>query len=385
MKKKSQKQQIKKRLLKVFLIILSLATIYSFVAPKFLNPNTAYAVGDLNVVWGVPDGAPIFVVANTLPGDVETRSVDVVNSASSARPVAVRGIEQGGDTLKDVLEIVISEGATDLYGGTLGTKTLAQFFIDSSGPDGIPLSTLAPLASTTYVFEVTFPASAGNEFQGKSAIFDLIIGISAEISGNCDQIDLLPTPIIGTSAAETLNGTPGNDLIMGLEGADKINGNGGDDCIFGGEGADKINGNDGNDVIFGEGGGDSINGNNGDDTIDGGVGGDTINGENGDDFIIGGSGGDTIKGGAGNDQLFGNEDSDSIKGGEGDDYIEGGSASDSLDGENGEDQVLGQDGPDTLKGGNGDDILDGGPGVDTANGNAGTDTCDAETETNCEI
>jgi Ca2+-binding RTX toxin-like protein len=313
------------------------------------NQSTVQAVGDLEVNWGVPDGQPIFVVTNMMPGEVENRNVIVTNNASSLRSVGVRGIETGGTTLKDVLEIVISQSGTDLYGGATGTKTLTQFFADSGGPDGIPLSDLAAGTITTYNFEVTFPQTAGNEFQGTSVIFDLRIGISIELPAECEAIDLLPTPIIGTSKADTLTGTPGNDLILGLEGADIINGNSGDDCILGGSGADTINGNDGNDVIFGE------------------EGADTINGNNGNDFISGGKGADTLRGQNGDDHLIGNEAADTLDGGNGDDILEG------------------SEGADTLRGGNGNDVLIGGAGVDYANGNAGTDTCDAETEINCEI
>src|SRR5882762_9242201 len=51
--------------------------------------------------------------------------------------------------------------------------------------------------------------------------------------------------IIGTSAGETLNGTPGGDCILGNGGNDIINGLGGADYLVGGAGDDTINGGDG--------------------------------------------------------------------------------------------------------------------------------------------
>lgn len=394
--------KIKLKIIRIFIIAISLALAFNFVSPNLFKESDTLAVGDVNVNWGVPDGSPIFTVTNAAPGDIETRQVLVTNNAPTFRPVGVRGVEQGGDTLKNILQIEIKVDGTSVYGAG-GAKTVEQFFTESSGPNGIFLTNINPSQTKSIDFIVTFPASAGNDFQNKSTIFDLTIGISVDLPDECDQLDLLPTPIIGSFKAETLTGTPGNDLIMGLEGADKINGLGGDDCILGGEGADKINGNDGNDAIFGENGADTINGNNGNDFVSGGEGGDTINGNDGadtilgenggdtldggsgDDVITGGSGGDTIKGQNGNDRLFGNDDADTIKGGEGDDYIEGGLASDTLDGEGGNAQVFGNDGVDTLKGGVGNDTLDGGSGVDTANGNAGSDICLAETKSNCEF
>lgn len=345
--------RIKIRLLKILAIAIGIALIFNLALPNFLHDKSnVQAVGDLNVIWGVPDGDPIFVVNNMAPGDMELRSVDVQNNAPSFRPVGVRGVKTAevGD-LSTVLDFVISESGTDLYGGTspTGTKTLDEFFTESAGPDGIFLSNLASGASTTYTFKVTFQESAGNPFQNTQVVFDLIIGISIDLPEACDQIDLLPTPIIGTSKAETLTGTPGNDLIMGLEGADRINGNNGDDCILGGSGADSINGNNGSDAIFGEQHADTIHGNNGNDLIVGGTGADTLKGENGEDHLIGNEAADTLDGGNQNDVLEGNEAAD------------------------------------TLRGGNGDDNIDGGAGIDTANGNAGIDICVAETETNCEI
>jgi len=340
----------KKLFRKISTLILAVALI--FVGANFYGsakPSTVRAFGDLVVDFHVPPGQPIFVVNNMAPGQIETRNVDVTNSATAVRPVGVRGIRtDGAGDLESVLEIVISANGTDLYGAG-GTKTVSQFFTDSTGPDGIFLLDLTPSATKTLNFKVTFPQSAGDEFQETSVIFDLKIGISISLPAECDAIDLLPTPIIGTSKAENLTGTPGNDLILGLEGADKIEGNGGDDCILGGTGADRINGNNGDDAIFGEDGADTINGN------------------NGDDFIAGGSGADTLRGENGQDHLIGGQDADTLDGGNDNDLLEGGDAAD------------------TLRGGNGDDTLLGDDGIDTANGNAGTDTCDADSEWNCEL
>ena len=319
---------MKKRIL--FIVILAALVGLVFYGNKnvFNNFSTAYAVGDLNVDWGIGVGnvGPIFNVLNMAPGDIEERDVDVSNSAVSARPIGVRGIMTDGQaTFSAALKIVISEGLIDKYGGTssTGEKSLSDFFTESAGPDGIPLSTLGPGDTTTYSFEVTFDEDSGNEFQNLSVVFDLKIGLSIALPDTCDQIDLLPNPIIGTSKAETLTGTPGNDLIIGLEGADKINGNNGDDCILGGTGADSINGNNGNDAVFGEDGADTINGNNGKDLLDGGKGADSIKGQNDEDHLIGGQDADTLDGGNSDDLLEGGDAADTLKGGNGKDILIG--------------------------------------------------------------
>ena len=167
--------------LKIIAASLVLGLVVNLAMPAFVN-NSSQAVGGIDVVWdGVIDGDPIFVVINMLPGDSETKTVTVNNGASIARLISVRGTRTGGigldPKLETVLDIVISENGVDLYGGTAGAKTVADFFADSVADNGIMLSILAGAASTDYDFEVTFPASAVNEFQAKSVIFDITIGV----------------------------------------------------------------------------------------------------------------------------------------------------------------------------------------------------------------
>ncbi len=65
------------------------------------------------------------------------------------------------------------------------------------------------------------------------------------------------SPVIGTQAADTINGSHRADLISGRQVADDLDGRGGGDLIFGGSGGDLIAGGTGNDTLYG-GGGPSI-------------------------------------------------------------------------------------------------------------------------------
>lgn len=320
----------------------------------FKNSSTVLAIGDLTVIWdAVPEGDPIFVVSNMAPGDSEAKDVQVTNGAASSRPVGIKAKKTAGaGNLEDVLNVVISEGATDLYGGTspTGPKTLKEFFDETTSIEFIPLSTLGPGVSTTYNIKVTFDPGAGNEFQSAGMTFDLIIGVGFELPEACEGIDFAASsPIFGTAGNNTIHGTQGNDLIIALEGNDRVFGKSGDDCILGGEGNDQLRGELGNDFIFGEGGNDQLIGAIGDDQIFGGAGNDQIRGETGDDQLFGEDGNDTITGGVGNDT------------------------------------ALGGTGNDNLKGEAGNDNLTGDGGIDVTNGSSGTDTCDAETEIQCEL
>src|SRR3989344_5823387 len=323
---------------KVFTYILALAVIIAVVNIYQNNRSSMVrAIGDLSVDFGVAEGDPIFVLNNMLPADTESRSAAVTNNGSAPREVKVKAVVQSETgNISTVLSIVISEGVTDLYGGSspTGPKHLSDFFTES-GPSGIPLSTINGGDSTTYTFKVTFDAEAGNEFQGKEVVFDLIIGIGGsdgEVPAECAQIAFDGEPIYGTSTGDHLVGTPGNDLIFGLGGGDSINGNNGDDCIVGGDGGDGLRGNGGNDVILGGNGSDSLKGNNGNDHLIGGEGSDGLDGGNQDDILDGGNGSDGLQGGNGNGTLPGGSGSDGLKGGNGDDRLDGGAGSDGLNG-----------------------------------------------------
>jgi len=345
---------MKKRILRLTILIAILAglVMYKDGLSIFFNSPTAQAVGDLSVDWGVLEGNPIFVVSNMVPGDDESRSVTVNNDAASSRPVSVRGIKTSeSGILASAFSFVISEGGSDIYGGTslTGPKTLQDFFTESAAIDGIFLSNLASGASTIYTFTATFNTQSGNEFQDRQLIFDLKIGIIVAVPIECSLITFSGNPIFGTEKRDILQGTPGNDLIIALEENDIIVSGDGDDCIVGGTGNDSILAGNGNDII------------------------------------AGGAGKDSIRSEAGNDAVQGEAGIDSIWGGPGDDIISGGDDQDSIYGEGDNDQIRGNNGNDSLNGGAGNDTIIGDAGVDSINGYTGIDTCDGEMKLSCEF
>jgi len=320
-----------KILVPVLVIVLGL-TQTNILAQIKNGHSTAQAVGDLTINWGVPDGTPIFMVENFLPGETEERMVTIFNGALSTKPIAVVGAEtEELKDLADVLEITIFQNGTDLYGGDLGTKTLAQFFQESTIPNAIFLFNIDPGTSKQVKFKVKFKEDAGNTYQGAKVVFDIIIGLYYQVPEECKDINFTRPPIFGTAGNNILRGTNGNDLIFGFGGSDIISGSNGNDCLVGGAG---------NDGIFGS---------------------------NGDDVILGGEGNDYLDGSNGNDRIFGGEGNDVVDASNGNDYVEG------------------NEGNDSLAGGNGNDILLGGPGNDVARGDLGSDHCEAELRLTCEL
>uniref|UniRef100_UPI001A9CF6BE Ig-like domain-containing protein n=1 Tax=Pseudomonas sp. 51_B TaxID=2813573 RepID=UPI001A9CF6BE len=156
-------------------------------------------------------------------------------------------------------------------------------------------------------------------------------------------------------AGSTLDGTPGDDVLMASN-ADAL-----------------LDGGEGNDVLVG------------------GAGNDTLHGGNGNDLLIGGLGNDLLDGGAGNDtasyasatagvtvdlSLSGPQDTgaagvDTLTGIE---NLIGSDYNDTLIGDAADNTLNGGRGNDVLKGGDGNDILVGGPGNDVMTGGNGNDT-----------
>jgi Ca2+-binding RTX toxin-like protein len=131
------------------------------------------------------------------------------------------------------------------------------------------------------------------------------------------------TVVMGTSAAETLAGTTGDDIIVGVDGADTMNGDAGNDIFIGGlVGADFMNGGDGDDIMWGRSGADTMSGGAGNDTMYGGVGADPMSGGAGNDFLDGGLDADLINGEAGDDTIvYDAADATTVDGGSGEDTL----------------------------------------------------------------
>ncbi|MCC3530812.1 MAG: DUF4394 domain-containing protein [Microcoleus sp. PH2017_22_RUC_O_B] len=107
----------------------------------------------------------------------------------------------------------------------------------------------------------------------------------------------------GTVQADSLSGSPEDDIIFGLMGNDIIAGNAGSDSIFGGKDSDLIDGNSGRDSLFGD------------------LGSDTVSGGEDNDFVFGGKDNDLIFGNSGNDVLSGDRGADILAGGDGGDVF----------------------------------------------------------------
>jgi Ca2+-binding RTX toxin-like protein len=261
----------------------------------------------------------------------------------------------GGDGIDNLMgndgdDLLIGGEGGDFLSGNAGTDTASYADSDES-----------------VVVDLDWEDSWGYGFgSGGTAEHDLVQGIEN---------------LIGSSYADTLEGSDADNVIDGGAGADTLYGKGGADLLKGAGGADTLNGGNGADTLKGGGGADMLNGGNGNDTAsyeaspegvsvllytDDAAGGDAEGDElNGIENLSGSAFADVLWGGDGGNELHGLDGNDTLKGFGGADSLMGGTGSDTLEGMNGSDMLRGDNGHDILNGGAGRDDLYGGSGGDS--------------------
>jgi len=151
----------------LILFILSILFVL-FSLPSKVSAKTESS-GDLQVTWEDPL-FPSSII--WYPGLSVTKSFTVKNLGSSLHPASIQAANtsETGD-VSQVFLFKITEGVVARYGGS-DDKTLKNFWDEGQ----ISLSDLNGGSSNTYDITITMLASAGNEYQGKQAKFDFIIG-----------------------------------------------------------------------------------------------------------------------------------------------------------------------------------------------------------------
>lgn len=180
---------------KFFRITLIISIAFLGAGVLFVLPAKAVEVDELIVEYSFDGGSSwlflsegsLFSETNFLPGQSITRLVRVTNNSAQTQRIAVEAINQTNiDNLASQLDIIIKEVNNTIY-----SKTLKQFFDDGE----IYLSSLAGSGGQTqYNFNVSFKSGANNDYQGKSAGFDLLVGFEGTEGGLP-----LPSPGEGTS------------------------------------------------------------------------------------------------------------------------------------------------------------------------------------------
>jgi len=318
----------------------------------------------------------------------------------------------------DVIDLFLPNGVTAATAdGFLDTETFA--------------------GSTTLLLDADGPGGTGT-----FAAAGILIGVSTDLAGllaNASIIgvqNLVATPVVGTSAGETLAAGASSTLLQGLGGNDTLNGSKDSDTLDGGTGSDSLSGGNGNDtyivdsakdVIADIGGDDdriqasisidlnayfaiehvtltgtaalNATGNDNGNLLIGNAGANILDGKGGEDQLIGGAGNDTYvvddpvdhefeNPGEGTDQVnssVGHTLGANVENltliGTGNDFGEGNDLANKITGNDGDNRLEGFDGNDTLTGNGGNDTLTGGLGTDSMTGGTGDDRYDVDSST----
>ena len=173
-----------KKLLIIISLLISAIGFWDFYK-SYKNPSFAQSFGSLSVNFhSVLPGNAIFDITNFLPGDTVSRTIDVKNKGKNTAEVFVRGIKTSGTPgspkIEGVLDLSIKQGTTTFYSGKL-SNFLAL--------NNLSLGTLNKNQTKSYVFKVTFPTSAENEYQNKFVKFNLEFKSSGDVKGDHDDND----------------------------------------------------------------------------------------------------------------------------------------------------------------------------------------------------
>ena len=197
--------------------------------------------------------------------------------------------------------VSVARGGQCNVSGSTGTMNLSVNDLDGDALTitGTSSNTaVVPLANIVFGGSGTDRTVTITAVDKKSGFSDVTISVS---DGKAPPVQIVIRVIVGTNKNDTINGTPGADMVFGGNGDDTVNAGGGNDLVCGGNGVGVVNGGAGDDTIDGSNGNDILRGEDGDDILLGGGGNDRLEGGNNNDTMTGGMGADAFIGGAGSD------------------------------------------------------------------------------------
>ncbi len=151
-------------------ILYQLATIFVFL---FLVTNVSFAITQSAGEMIVTHDEPLFPSSTVwYPGLSLRNTIEVKNIGGSIRGLGINSTNTshtGG--LINVLILKVDDGGHYVFGGN-GDKTMKDFWNEGD----FEVANLGPYETKTIGFTISMPGFLGNEYQGKKAKFDIIIG-----------------------------------------------------------------------------------------------------------------------------------------------------------------------------------------------------------------
>lgn len=164
---------------KIFSLLLTvvLLVVCILVFQKSKSIAIVRAFGPINVTF---PSTPMFDEGNWMPGKSVTRSITIENTDVFSRRIGVKAYnfyDRGVPGLSQGLSIVISNDSSVIYGNgsSTGHKSLANFYSEPV----IWLAFLPKERKANFTFTISMDFSKGNEYQGSSTTFDLLVGIES--------------------------------------------------------------------------------------------------------------------------------------------------------------------------------------------------------------
>lgn len=128
--------------------------------------GNAFATGTIDI--STTPATALFSVANMLPGDTNSKAIQVNNAGSGALRYAISTAAVTGPTLAAQLQLEIFAGATctgtALYSGALGVAAVGSPAQGANAGD----RSLSGGTNETLCFKATLPLSTNNTFQNTS-------------------------------------------------------------------------------------------------------------------------------------------------------------------------------------------------------------------------
>lgn len=169
-------------------------------------------------------------------------------------------VYQGGeDGNTDTVRVVFTPDQLNEILNNVGQQDALRSFLTTPGSNDLDLSASSWRAEVEEFEVANLGLAAPRDTAGTDnyVLLDTWDPIPAAVAvgGGTAGADLM----VGTAAAQTLDGLGGNDVLAAFHtGANTLNGGLGDDLLLGGDGADTLDGGAGNNVLAGGKGGDSF-------------------------------------------------------------------------------------------------------------------------------
>ncbi len=129
------------------------------------NPNNTFASATISMSNDKPLANDLVNITNLVPGDTASRMVTITNTGNAGftytATISATAATALWTDVTNGLQVSVKRGVTVLYTGALKNMT-----IPASG-------TIAAAGTDTLTFDFSFPATAGNAFQGLTQDFTI--------------------------------------------------------------------------------------------------------------------------------------------------------------------------------------------------------------------